>query len=156
MEEDDKMAETVSTTITDELFSQLQKERFVTISTIDLDTGAPNVSAISWVFAPDQSHVRFAVDNKSRIVENLSKNNSLVINVIGAGSCYSIAGEAQVAVEKLEGVPIKLARVDIDVKEVRDVMFYGARISVEPKYEKTYDADAAAKLDKQVMDALKA
>lgn len=156
MKEDDKMAETISAHITDELFSQLQKERFVTISTIDLETGAPNVSAISWVFAPDPSHVRFAVDNRSRIVENLSKNNSVVINVIGAGSCYSIAGEAHVAVKKLEGVPIKLARVDIAVKEVRDVMFYGARISVEPKYEKTYDAEAAAKLDKQVMDALKA
>lgn len=150
------MAETVSALITEELFSQLQKERFVTISTIDLETGGPNVSAISWLYAPEPSSVRFAVDNRSRIVENLSKNNSVVINVIGAGSCYSIAGEAHVAVEKMEGVPIKLARVDIDVKEVRDVMFYGAKISVEPKYEKTYDAEAAAKLDKQVMDALKA
>jgi len=150
------MAETVATQLTDELLALLQKERFVTLSTIDLDTGAPNVSAISWVYAPDASVVRFAVDNRSRIVQNINKTNSVVLTVIGAGSCYAIAGEAEVVVEKLEGTPLKLARVDIKIKEVRDVMFYGSKISVEPQYEKTYDADAAAKLDKQVMDALKA
>jgi flavin reductase (DIM6/NTAB) family NADH-FMN oxidoreductase RutF len=150
------MAETIATQLSDELLPLLQKERFVTLSTIDMDNGAPNVSAISWVFAPDATVVRFAVDNRSRIVQNISKKNTVVLNIIGAGSCYSVAGEATVAVEKLDGVPLKLARIDIQVKEVRNVMFYGARISVEPEYEKTYDLEAATKLDKQVMDALKA
>jgi hypothetical protein len=35
------------------------------------------------------------------------------------------------------------------------VMFYGSKIAVEPRYEKTYDAEAAGKLDRQVMEALK-
>jgi flavin reductase (DIM6/NTAB) family NADH-FMN oxidoreductase RutF len=150
------MAETVSIQLTEELLPLLQKERFVTLSTIDVETGAPNVSAISWTYAPDATIIRFAVDNRSRIVENINKNRAVVLNLIGAGSCFSISGEASVAVEKLEGVPLKLARIDINIKEVRNVMFYGARISVEPEYEKTYDLEAATKLDKQVMDALKA
>ncbi|WP_202076643.1 pyridoxamine 5'-phosphate oxidase family protein [Caldalkalibacillus salinus] len=150
------MAQTVETQLTEELHALLQKERFVTLATVDKETGAPNVSAISWVYAPDRQVVRFAVDNRSRIIENIAKNSSVVLNVIGAGSCYAIAGKANVAVEKLDDVPLKLARVDIDVTEVRDVMFYGSKISVEPEYEKTYDEEAAAKLDRQVLEALKA
>lgn len=150
------MAETVATQLTDELLPLLQKERFVTLATIDFETGAPNVSAISWIYAPDTSVIRFAVDNRSRIVQNIAQSNQVVLTLIGAGSCYAIAGEATLVIEKMEGTPLKLARIDIAVKEVRNVMFYGSRISVEPEYEKTYDAEAAAKLDKQVMDALKA
>jgi hypothetical protein len=45
--------------------------------------------------------------------------------------------------------------VEVDVTVVRDVMFYGAKIDQEPTYVKVYDEDAAAKLDNQVMSALK-
>ena len=55
----------------------------------------------------------------------------------------------------MEEVPLKLAMVEITIEAVRDVMFYGSRISVEPQYEKTYDKKAAAKLDNQVMTALR-
>ena len=34
-------------------------------------------------------------------------------------------------------------------------MFYGSKIVTEPQYDKTYDKKAAAKLDKQVMEAMK-
>lgn len=148
------MANEVELTLTDELYNLLQGERFVTIATIDHETGAPNVSAISWVYAPSKEKIRFAVDNRSRIVANINKQPSVVLNLIGNGSTYAIAGEAKVVVEKMEGVPLKLALVEIDIKEVRDVMFYGSKITVEPKYEKTYDADAAAKLDRQVKEAM--
>ncbi|UOE92982.1 pyridoxamine 5'-phosphate oxidase family protein [Alkalihalobacillus sp. LMS39] len=149
------MANQVETKLTDELLPLLQSERLVTIATVDNETGSPNVSAISWVFAPDNETVRFAVDNRSRIVENIAKHAGVVLNFIGNGSTYSVAGDANVKVEKMEGVPLKLALVEITVKEVRDAMFYGSKISQEPKYEKTYDAEAAAKLDKQVMEAMK-
>ena len=150
------MAESIATQLTDDLLPLLKKERFVTLATIDHETGGPNVSAISWIYAPDSAVIRFAVDNRSRIVQNINNNNNVILNIIGAGSCFAISGKASVAIEKLENVPLKLARIDIQITEVRDVMFYGARISTEPAYEKTYDATAAAKLDKQVMDALKA
>ena len=57
--------------------------------------------------------------------------------------------------ERLNDVPLKLALVEVDIKEVRDVMFYGSKITADPEYDKTYDKNAAARLDKQVMEAMK-
>lgn len=149
------MANAVEQKLIEPLFQSLQKERFVTVATIDHETGGPNVSAISWVYAPNDDRLYFAVDNRSRIVQNIQKNPLVVVTLIANESTYSISGTAAVKAEKMDGVPLKLALVEIAITEVRDVMFYGSKISVEPKYEKTYDAQAAAKLDHQVMTALK-
>ncbi|MEH7436056.1 pyridoxamine 5'-phosphate oxidase family protein [Neobacillus drentensis] len=137
------------------LYDELQKERFVTLATVDHETGGPNVSAISWVLAKDENTIYFSVDNRSRILENINKNNMVVINLIANESTYSIQGEAQIKVERLEEVPLKLALVEVAIKEVRDVMFYGSKIVTEVQYDKTYDKNAAQKLDNQVMDAMK-
>ncbi|MCM3600336.1 pyridoxamine 5'-phosphate oxidase family protein [Robertmurraya korlensis] len=137
------------------LFDALQKERFVTLSTVDFETGGPNVSAISWILAKTDEKIYFAVDNRSRIVQNIQKNNQVVVNIIVNESTYSISGEASVKMEKISDVPLKLALIEISIKEVRDVMFYGSKITVEPEYDKTYDKAAATRLDNQVMDAMR-
>lgn len=149
------MANQVEPKLIKPLVDELQKERFVTLATVDHETGGPNVSAISWVLAKDEGTVYFAVDNRSRIIENIKSNDKVVINLIANESTYSISGTASVNQEKLEGVPLKLALVQIKVSEVRDVMFYGSKIVAEPQYDKTYDKDAAARLDNQVMDAMR-
>lgn len=149
------MANEPLTQLTEELQGLLQKERFITLATIDHETGAPNVSAISWVYAQNPTTIKFAVDNRSRIIQNIQHKDTVVFNIIGAGSCYSISGKAKVEVEKMENTPLRLARVAVHIAEVRDVMFFGAKISVEPEYEKTYDEEAATKLDQQVITALK-
>ncbi|MBT2686353.1 pyridoxamine 5'-phosphate oxidase family protein [Bacillus sp. ISL-37] len=149
------MANQVEPKLIKPLIDELQKERFVTLATVDHETGGPNVSAISWVLAKDEGTVYFAVDNRSRIIENIKSNDKAVINLIANESTYSISGTASVKQEKLEGVPLKLALVEINISEVRDVMFYGSKIVAEPQYDKTYDKDAAARLDKQVMDAMR-
>jgi flavin reductase (DIM6/NTAB) family NADH-FMN oxidoreductase RutF len=149
------MANQVEKMLIEPLFESLQKERFVTLATVDFETNAPNVSAISWVLAKDPSRIYFAVDNRSRIVSNIQKYNGVVINIIANESCYSISGSASLKQERLEGVPLKLALLEVHIQEVRDVMFYGSKIAAEPVYEKTYDPTAAARLDKQVMDAMK-
>ena len=150
-----KMANEVETQLVDALYDELQTERFATISTIDFETNGPNVSAISWLVAPTKQKIRFAVDVKSRIVENIKHTNKAVVNILANESCYSISGIAEVVQEKLEGVALKLALIELDINEVRDVMFYGSKISVNPSYEKTYDPVAAAKLDRQVIEAIK-
>lgn len=137
------------------LYEQLQSERFVTLATIDFETGGPNVSAVSWILASDEDTILFAVDNRSRIIQNIQNNDQVVVNLIANESTYSISGQAIVKQEKLEDVPLKLALVQINIAEVRDVMFYGSKIVVEPQYDKTYDKVAAARLDKQVMDAMR-
>ncbi|MGC5325571.1 pyridoxamine 5'-phosphate oxidase family protein [Brevibacillus sp. SYSU BS000544] len=149
------MAETVANSLSEELFRLLQQERFVQLGTIDHETGAPSLSSISWVFSPNPQTIRFAVDSRSRIITNIQKEPKVVLNLIGAGSTYAINGNATLAIERLEEVPLKLAMIEVQIESVRDVMFYGSRISVEPQYEKTYDKNAAAKLDNQVMTALR-
>ncbi|MFK9092281.1 pyridoxamine 5'-phosphate oxidase family protein [Bacillus salipaludis] len=149
------MANQVEPKLIKPLYDEMQKERFVTLATVDHETGGPNVSAISWVLAKDDSTIYFAVDNRSRILENMNKNNKVVINLIANESTYSIQGEARVKEERLPDVPLKLALVEITIKEVRDVMFYGSKIVTEVQYDKTYDKNAAEKLDRQVMEAMK-
>ncbi len=150
-----KMANEVEQCLSEDLFPLLQKERYVTIATMDYEKKTPNVNAISWVFAPNTTVIRFAMDNRSRIIENIKANNGVVLTIIANGSTYSIAGNAKLLIEKMVGVPLKLALVEMTVTEVRDVMFYGAKLVNEPIYDKTYDVEAAAKLDRQVMDAMK-
>jgi flavin reductase (DIM6/NTAB) family NADH-FMN oxidoreductase RutF len=149
------MANNVEQQLTESLLPLLQKERYVLIATVDFETNIPNVNAISWVFAPNEKTIRFAVDHRSRIIDNIKKNSGVTLTMIGNGSTYAIAGEAKVKEERLEDVPLKLTLLEISIDAVRDVMFYGAKISTEPTYEKTYDEEAAAKLDRQVMDAIK-
>lgn len=148
------MAETVAQSLSEELFTLLQHERFITLGTVDHELGAPSLSSLSWVYASSHQKIRFAVDNRSRIIANIAKEPQVVLNIIGAGSSYAINGKASVAIERMEDVPLKLAMIELTIEAVRDVMFYGSRISVEPQYEKTYDKTAAAKLDNQVMTAL--
>ncbi|WP_043933471.1 pyridoxamine 5'-phosphate oxidase family protein [Bacillus sp. EB01] len=137
------------------LFDELQHERFVTLATVDHETGGPNVSAISWLLAKDESTIFFAVDNRSRIIKNIRQNNSVAISVIANESTYSINGHATIKIEKIEEIPLKLALVEIKIHEVHDVMFYGSKMVSEPQYDKTYDKEAAEKLDIQVMEAMK-
>ncbi|RNB91108.1 hypothetical protein EDM56_05855 [Brevibacillus fluminis] len=149
------MSETVATSLSESLFGLMQQERFLTLATIDHETGAPSLGSISWVVATTHQTVRIAIDNRSRILANLQKTPSVSLHLLGNGSSYEIAGRVASIEERLDGVPLKLAKVEIVVETVRDIMFYGSRISVDPEYEKTYDKNAAAKLDAQVMTALK-
>ncbi|TVY09623.1 pyridoxamine 5'-phosphate oxidase family protein [Paenibacillus cremeus] len=148
------MAETI-TALSEQLFELLQQETFALLSTIDHETGGPGMNSISWLFAKDEGTVRFAVDQRSRIVANLRQNPLVNLTVIGAGSVHAIYGNARLVTEALDEVPFKLACFDIAITAVRDAMFYGARISVAPEYEKTYDKRAAEKLDTQVFNAMK-
>jgi uncharacterized pyridoxamine 5'-phosphate oxidase family protein len=152
---DVKMANEVEPLLIKPLFDELQKERFVTLASVDHETGGPNVSAISWLLAKDEATIYFAVDNRSRILENIKKLNLVVITLIANESTYSIQGEAYIIAERLPDVPLKLALIKVAIKEVRDVMFYGAKIVTDVQYDKTYDKKAAERLDRQVMEALR-
>lgn len=149
------MANVVELVLSPELMAVLQKEHLVTIATTDFETKSPNVNAISWVYAMDEKRVRFAVDQRSRIVSNIEGHSGVVITIIAGESVYSIHGTASIITTKMEDVPLKLTLVEIVVEAVRDVMFYGSKISQEPTYEKTYDLNAAKKLDNQVLQAMK-
>lgn len=148
------MAET-TTALNEQLFSILQKETFVILNTVDAETGAPAVNAVSWVYAKDAETIRFSVDGRSRIIANLKQNPRVAVSLFATGTFHAIYGDAVLVTEELSAVPFKLACIDIHIREIRDAMFYGARVSVQPEYEKTYDKRAADKLDGQVFEAMK-
>ncbi|MBE1443248.1 pyridoxamine 5'-phosphate oxidase family protein [Paenibacillus sp. OAS669] len=148
------MAETI-TVLPQQLIDAMQKDTFALLSTIDFESGSPSMNAVSWLYAKDSETIRFAIDQRSRIVTNLRQNELVNVTYIGEGSVHAIYGKARQVTETLEGVPFKLACFDIDITAVRDAMFYGSRISVAPEFEKTYDKRAAEKLDAQVFDAMK-
>ena len=137
------------------LFSAFQKETLVLLGTIDHESGSPSVSAISWIAAPDETHLRFAVDARSRMVANVQAHGQVSVTTFANQTVYTVYGQAKVITTELEDVPLKLACVEVQIQAVRDAMFYGSRISVEPEYEKTYDKRAAEKLDGQVFAAMK-
>ncbi|NRD78735.1 pyridoxamine 5'-phosphate oxidase family protein [Bacillus sp. BRMEA1] len=137
------------------LFDELQKEKFVTLASVDHVTGGPNISAISWILAKDDATIYFAIDHRSRVIENIKKINLVVITLFANESTYSIQGEASIMAERIPDVPLKLALVKVKITEVRDVMFYGSKIVTDVKYDKTYDKVAAERLDTQVMNQLK-
>jgi hypothetical protein len=95
------------------------------------------------------------VDSRSKIINNVHKNALVSLAVFASGSTYTISGSAKVISSRLEDVPLKASVIEMAITEVRDVMFYGSKIAVEPAYEKTYDLQAAEKLDWQIMTALK-
>jgi hypothetical protein len=141
--------------LNEKLFKLLQNECFLLLHTNDYEKNSPQVNAISWVYAPDFKTIRFAVVNKSRIVRNISSSASICLTLIDDESTYGIYGNAKIVVDKAEDVPINLAVIEVQITEIRDVMFYGSKITRYPQHEKIYDKEAAAKLDNQVMKKLK-
>lgn len=149
------MADKTATELSQEQVNFLQGEKLVILHTTDYETGAPNATAISWFLAVNSKLLRFAIDPRSRVVNNINKDCRVSVVILGPDSVYSISGSASAGTDNLEGVALKMINVDIAVDEVRDVMFYGAKLTVEPKYEKTYDPKLAEKYDTEVYTALK-
>lgn len=142
------------TELTDELAAFLEGEKLVMLSTIDYEAGVPNVSAISWVKALDTKNIRFSVTSNSRTVDNVKSNGGVVLTVIGLETVYSIQGTASILEEAMSGVSLKLAKINVEVDEVLESMFWGSKITAEPKFEKTYNKEKAKALDEEVYQAL--
>ncbi|GGB59400.1 pyridoxamine 5'-phosphate oxidase family protein [Fictibacillus barbaricus] len=144
----------IPTTLSSELFEYLQGEQLVLLGTVDAETKAPSINAISWVKSLSPDKIRFTVTNNSRIVTNIQDNPSVVLTVVGLETVFSINGKANILENSMEGVPLKLAKIEVEIEHVFESMFWGAKIVQEPVYEKTYNEKKAKELDKQVYNAL--
>lgn len=142
--------------LNDVLFDLLQKEYLVLLATIDHETKGPNVNAISWIHAKDRSTISFAVGHKSRIVDNIKSETQVNLTVFAENSVFTISGKATIASADMDNVSIKLAKIDVHIDAIRDVMFYGAEIAQKPTYVKTMNQELAEKLDMEVLRELKA
>lgn len=142
------------TKLSPELFEHLQGEQLVLLGTVDAESNAPSVNAISWVKSLSEEKIRFTVTNNSRIVANIQANPNVVMTVVGLETVYSINGKANILENAMADVPLKLAKIEVDIEHVFESMFWGAKIVQEPVYEKTYNEKKAKELDEQVYSAL--
>jgi len=145
----------VATQLSPELTSFLQGPQLVLVTTLDSDSKWPTNNLITWVFARDGSTVRLAADSKGRVMGNIRADERVLLTVMTNGACHCVEGTAKVIVDEIPGVSLKLACAEVTVKAVRDVTFWGGKITAEPQYDVTYDKALKQKLDAAVFDAFK-
>ncbi|NYE06530.1 hypothetical protein F4694_003310 [Bacillus niacini] len=137
--------------LTTELVASLQGEKMVSLVTLDAETKLPQLSVVSWVYAePNGTKIKIALGHKASSIENIRSNPNVLLGMIGAGSCYEVRGTATVS--QIFERTMKLCVVTIEVEAVENVIFYGGKVTVEPAYEKTYNAELAKKLDTEVYE----
>jgi predicted pyridoxine 5'-phosphate oxidase superfamily flavin-nucleotide-binding protein len=144
------------TTLSPELNAFLQGPQLVLVTTLDADTKWPTNNLITWVFAKDDATVRLATDAKGRVMGNIRADGRVLLTVMTAGACHTIEGTAKVIADELQGVSLKLACAEVEIKAIRDVTFWGGKITAEPQYDVTYDKALKEKLDTGVFAALRA
>jgi flavin reductase (DIM6/NTAB) family NADH-FMN oxidoreductase RutF len=142
------------TTLTLDQMNYINSNPLILLSTIEQETNFPNTSAVSWVKCLDPKKLRFSVTKNSRIITNIRSNPNVTITFLGLGTVHSILGKATILEEKIPNINIPLAKVEIDIVAVFDSMFWGAKLTQDPYFEKTYDFDKANTLDSQVYEAL--
>ncbi len=140
--------------LSEELLQFLDGQRLVLLSTVDAETGSPAVSAISWVKALDAHTIRFSVAISSKIVPNLRNHPGATMCLIGLGTVYSISGSCRIVEEPMQGVQMRLAKLELSVESVQESMFWGSKIVTEPAYEKTQMIEKSVELDRQVFSIL--
>ncbi|MFB3160138.1 hypothetical protein ABLO26_02070 [Neobacillus sp. 179-J 1A1 HS] len=145
---------TVETTLTQEIEEILQGQTLVFCHTYSKSLGKVISTALSWVFAIDSKTVRFAVDWKSKIVEAVQDQSVITLCFVGGESVYSLSGPSKVRVEKTNDMTLKMAIIEIEVEDFRDITFYGAQITQQPKFIKTYKESLIKKLDNEVKEAV--
>ncbi|TDF95176.1 pyridoxamine 5'-phosphate oxidase family protein [Paenibacillus piri] len=148
------MAEKQLHELTPEMMEFLQGEKVIFLSTQDHEEGAPTITCISWLLAVTPTKIRFAIDPRSRVIENIAANPRLSLAFIGLESSFAVSGSGSSELNQLDGVTIRMTEVNVDVVGVREIMFYGSKIITEPEFEKTYNLDLANKFDAAVYAAL--
>jgi hypothetical protein len=137
-----------------ELIKLLQGEKIISLITSDVKTGQPDLAMISWVVANSEGdRINFAIGHNASSARNIQNDSSVILGVIGVGSCFAIKGNGKVS-EIIKGT-IKIRIVSVEIESVEDVMFYGGKVTKVPEYEKTYNKELAEKLDNEVYGVLR-
>lgn len=144
-----------ATQLSQELVGYLQAPRLVIVTTLDSDTDWPTNNAITWVIAVDANTVRLAADAKGRVIGNIRADERVLLTVMAHGACHTIEGTGTIVSENLDGVSLKLGCAEVKVRAVRDITFWGGKITQEPEYDVTYDKALKEKLDSGVFAAMK-
>lgn len=147
------MAETL-TQLPAELAGYLQEPRLVQLTTLDPE-GAPFVNVISWVLAPTPGAVLLVGDTRTQFMQNLARDPRVALTVFGAGSAWTIYGEARVLRNGLPGLPPTFALTEVTGLRIHQVMFLGAALTQEPRWDVTCSREEAARFDAAVFAAMR-
>lgn len=145
----------VLTELTQTMAEQLQGKSMVHLNVVNRETGDIYSTVLSWVYAISPKVIHFAIDAKSDFVQILQQDSRLVLNFIADETVFSIKGNAAVKVAQTEGLTLKMALLEVEVEEIRNIMFYGGKIVTQPAFVKTYKEDLIKKLDDEMRTALK-
>lgn len=113
----------------------------------------PITHAISWVQAIDQQTVRFALTKNSHLITLLTSEKTAALIFIEDGLAYSVTLSHVHEFEPAVRPGLHLRFFKGSVEEVRNISFYGATFG-QPDIVKTYDIEAAEKLDREVKESL--
>ncbi|PGS53065.1 pyridoxamine 5'-phosphate oxidase family protein [Bacillus sp. AFS041924] len=149
------MANSIEKTLSPSLFKDCNKEKIVFLSTFNSEKDVPVMNAISWIAALDEKTIRFAVDQRSGIISNIEAVKGVSLSLFSNETVYNISGNAKVLTKQMPGIPLKLACIEVEINEVKNILFYGSKITAEPEYAKTYDERAAKKLDVAVLNGIR-
>ncbi|ASS75893.1 hypothetical protein CIG75_13625 [Tumebacillus algifaecis] len=149
------MAEQATNQLSEDLVNFLQGEQIVLLASIDAENGSPNILCISWLLATGPTTLRLAIDGRSKLLQNIAKNDLVTVTVLGLGTATAITGRAKQYIDKLAGVSLNMAGVEISIDAVRDVMFYGGKLTNQLVADKTYDKTLAKKYDTEIFTALR-
>ena len=136
-------------------FTEIFKdERIGFLSTIHKETGAIQQNVISWIHGHKPNVLRLAVGSNAQIVTNIEANPNVNFTFFYEKSIVSFQSKGNIVTKNIPGVPFPLTLMELKTDELHDIMFYGAEITQEPVYEKTYNVKAAEKLDVQVYEGM--
>ena len=136
-------------------FTEIFKdERIGFLSTIHKESGAIQQNAVSWIHGHKPHVLRIAVGSNAQIVANIESNPNVNFAFFYEKSIVSFQSKGKIVTKNIPGVPFPLTLIELATDDLHDIMFYGAEITQEPVYEKTYNIEAAKKLDVQVYEGM--
>ncbi|SDP16734.1 Pyridoxamine 5'-phosphate oxidase [Paenibacillus sp. yr247] len=131
-----------------------EKERMGFLTTFNKLTGNIHHNVVSWIAGVNQDTLRIAVSSKSDIVSNIESHPNVSFSFFFDEKVMAFQCEAIILTKEMKEVPFPLTLIELSAQQTEDIMFYGARISQEPVFEKTYNLKAAKQLDMQVYDSM--
>lgn len=151
------MATQQLTQIPEALAAHLQQPRLVQLATVDSETGGPFVNVISWVLAVSPEAIRLVGDRRTRFMQNLRADGRVALTVYGAGTAWTVYGQARVLADPAPGAPLPtFALVEVTGLQVYEALFMGARLAQEPTWDVTCSREEADRFDQAVFAAMRA
>jgi len=111
----------------DAIVEYLAGGRLVIGASVDAD-GRPYPMVMNSAVAVDARTIRFALDHRTKTLQNIRERPAMSLEVIGDGFVFGIRGTTRVIREKMEHCPVPSALVQLDVESVKSDLPPGVQV----------------------------